>query len=216
MGYKQGISFNFTIKNKATFEALKSRMEHPALLGDYSPAVTEISITRPPHSSEDTQQGNTVYEIFVEDGVRILGKDGGHFIRLGSGRQSVLSILGSPEALFKEGEFYNYFKSGIDIKFEYDSVEKIILHSNLPGHHLFGRYDRAWFEFDSKNKNAKRIDNTSKIKELINTFGDPGPPVIVDDHPCGLRYYYNFSKSLTVETNPEGFIASIAVCRSGV
>jgi hypothetical protein len=61
---------------------------------------------------------------------------------------------------------------------------------------------------------GKNIDCTSKINDLVDLFGDPGPPIVVDNKPCGLRYYYHFPRAICIETTPEGNIASVIQSRS--
>jgi hypothetical protein len=208
--YKQGVSFRFLIRDRETFDTFNSRLEHPSSIGDYSPEVELITFASP---TSVVAEPPIKFIIFPEEGVQMkkAGKSGGQFIRIGSGVQSVFSILGTPDSTFEE--FFNYFRLGIDVRILDNSVSDIVMHANVPGHYLFGRYERAWFEFDAggKKKGGTRIDSTAKINDLVDILGDPGAPIVVDSQPCGLRYCYHFPRSVCAETTLGGIIASLTV-----
>ncbi|KAG9011560.1 hypothetical protein FRB94_008129 [Tulasnella sp. JGI-2019a] len=55
-----------------------------------------------------------------------------------------------------EAYFYNYFQYGMDFLIDgvTHTVRKVVLHSNVPGSHLFQRYKRCPWEIETPSKNA--------------------------------------------------------------
>ena len=222
MCFKDGVNFEFKIKDSETFNLFKDKKEHPIRLGNYSPCVAAFEIL---HSSSAPTSSTELprFEIYPYEGVklRLPNSSHGSWIRLGSGIQDVVSTLGPPE---RTGHvFLNFFNFGLDVKIDQDNgcvVRKIVLHANIPGHSNFGRYRRALFDImtDSNKKNkAKlsssdeiRINNESRIEDLIEKWSDPGPPVVLSNPSFPqVQYFYHFDCGLNVEVNSNGIIGSI-------
>jgi hypothetical protein len=150
------------------------------------------------------------------------GQSDSSWIELGAGLQEVLSALGPPDDW--HDNFYNFFSLGIDVKFnkgKFCSVEKLIIHSNQPGHIHFGRYNRAWFDVIEQSKRQKNkavessgpnLNNEATLQDLISRFGEPGAPLVVNSpHSAAVQYFYTFKKGLTFELTPCGSIAGVEV-----
>ncbi|KAG8919882.1 hypothetical protein FRC01_001052 [Tulasnella sp. 417] len=104
-----------------------------------------------------------------------------------------------------EGYFYNYFQYGMDILISGSThvVQKVILHSNVPGSHLFQRYKRCPWEIEVPVQSSSRsppsiamplpslIDNSTTIEPPASKGGKKGrkktkgvsPEPLIDIHP---------------------------------
>lgn len=211
--YKQGVSFEFEIENRETLEALQDRHDHPTDYKGYSPALRMISVI----SGSDDAPPKQMIEVFPNEGIRIHKPDQTRvFIELGCGLQSLVSCLGLPDSVYGDNVF-NYFRFGIDVKMSGTGarrITQIVLHTNLPGVANFGRYERAWFQFDHKRKKARggsdvQLNNLSKLPELIEALGDPGPPIVIDDPSVDSRHFYSFPSGTLMEISQSGFISSV-------
>jgi hypothetical protein len=218
MEFSSGVSFQFRIRDKATFDQFSSRRDHPVSLGDtYSPIVRAVIIKSPSElSTEEKIASLPRFEIHPLEAVslRIPGDDCPVWIKLGSGLQDVMSAIGLPEDQFNG--ILNYYRYGLDIVTDPERlsvVTGIILHTNPPGHVVAGRYARTWFTTTvGKRKSREVLDNTSSIAEWTAAFGEPGQPLVVSNNsPRNIQYFYTFSGGICVETNPEGIVASVQV-----
>jgi len=214
--YKQGVSFRFDIKDRAMVQHLRDRHEHPTEYKGYSPSLRMMSVTRRNDTEHSVSKRHSV-EIFPNEGIRIHFPDQKRvFIELGAGMQSLISSLGPPNSTYRE-EVFNYFTYGMDVKVPCAgsrTVSEIVLHTNLPGQPEFGRYERVWFQLDQKrkktNEGAKcQVNNLSKLPDLIEAFGDPGPPLVIDDTQVGSRHFYSFPSGVAIEITQAGFISSV-------
>jgi hypothetical protein len=223
MNFKAGVDIKFRIDPKK-FNEFKLRREHPVGSHEYSPVIESISV----HSSRelsDTADELPRLEVVPGEGVRVFRPSTSEagWIELGSSLQDVLSALGPYDE--STGDFYNFFKLGVDVKVnrsKYCAVEKIILHCNQPGHILFGRYSRSWFEVSEPTRRSKSkpaepsgipVNNESTLSELSDRIGEPGPPLVVNSpHSTAVQYFYTFKRGLTFELTPSGAIASLEIC----
>jgi len=73
-----------------------------------------------------------------------------------------------------EGYFYNYFQFGIDFLIDGVShtVRKVVLHSNVPGSHLFQRYKRCPWEIEVPRGDAQASD----LAHTVSTLDLSAPP----------------------------------------
>ena len=229
MHFKTGLTVKFRIQTPELFESFKLRRDHPVSHGEYSPLVKSIEVvaaTPSPGAIESLPR----FEVLPLAGMRFYPpfEKQASWIQLGSGLQDVLSLLGPPDEI--TGDIYNFFQYGIDIKVDrtrYCCVQKVILHFNLPGHILFGRYRRCWFDIvpggtdrrgakarptSDETSSLKSVNNMTKLQGLVEMFGDPGQPLVVNSpHIPVVQYFYTFSKGLVFELTPSGTIASVEI-----
>ena len=218
LNFKQGLSFQFGIKDSKTLQILKERQEHPSDIGDIGPPLRMMSIW----SREPPICRRNHIEVFPSEGVRLHFRDQRRlFLELGAGIQGVLSSVGLPDSIY-QGEIYNYYALGIDIKIPARgcrTISQIIIHTNLPGSPTFGRYDRAWFQVNEKHKKdrdgkGRSVHNLSKLPDIIAALGEPGSPLISEDPALGSRHIYSFPGGIAFEITQVGFIASIHLSNS--
>lgn len=220
LNYKQGVSFRFDIRNKEILQVLRDRQEHPTDYKGCSPTLLSLSVF--PRSDEILDTSKRLFEIYPNEGVRIHKPDQTRiFIELGAGHQSLISSLGLPDSIH-EDEVFNYFQYGIDVKIPRSGsnrISHIVLHTNLPGMTEFGRYQRAWFQFDQKRKKVRdgpqvQVNNMSKLPQVIDALGDPGPPIVIEDLTSSSRHFYSFPGGILMEISQAGFISSVHLSNS--
>ncbi len=214
--FNNGISFRFQIKDKATFENLKARRDHPVLVDGYSPIMSEIRIMTRELSDTERLSSLPRFEVYPNEGVslKLPFEDSSIVLRLGVGPQDIMSALGFPDDQWNG--IFNYFQYGLDVVTcpeKMNIVISLILHSNPPGHIQFGRYSRSWFVLSQGKKKSKEIlNNTCTIPEFAAAFGDPGQPLVVSNtSPKNIQYFYTFPNGLCIETTPDGVIASVHI-----
>ncbi|CAD7936269.1 unnamed protein product [Amoebophrya sp. A120] len=97
-------------------------------------------------------------------------------IRLGATCQDVLSELGCPDDVDEDEAghhfyAYQYHQRGVDAIFCSKShwVTQIRLHTNLPEHPLFGKYERCFFELDGSGFLGRpcTIDPSWKMRDVL-------------------------------------------------
>ena len=223
MSFKDGLNFEFKIKDSETFNAFKEKKEHPIRIGNYSPQAVSAEVV-PPHGVPTPVDEVPRFEVWPHEGVQLIkpNSDEPSWILLGSGIQDVLSVLGTPD--ITGDEFLNFFDYGIDVKLDKDNaclVKKIIIHTNIPGCPNFGRFKRAGFEIftdrgDKKNRIralSQDCNNETTLHELIERWGDPGQPIVaINPNFSNVQYFYHFGRGLNVEVNASGIISSLEVC----
>lgn len=200
MEYKSGINFVLSIDNSKYFDELESRKDHPISIGEYSPLIDKLTVY-----GVVTDCLTPRYEIYPSEGLKV---NGTCWLRLGCGYQEILSVLGPVEEEYAD-VYLNFYKSGISIKVNsMKCAEKFIIHTNLPGHVLCGRFSPSVFELAAKKQ---IIHNKSNINDIEGILGNPGKPLVVNT-PLVVQYFYTYSKQgLNFETNPNGAIASVQV-----
>lgn len=227
MHFKNGLEVKLSIASLDLFNSFAQRREHPVGLSEYSPRIDSINVFSANPSAHAVDSLPRL-EVVPQEGVRFFAsrERQAAWIQLGCGLQDVMSVLGEPDD--KCGDTYNFFSQGIDVEVDasrYCSVKKIILHFNIPGHILFGRYNRCWFDIGycgtekctGKSKpiseeGTKSIDNKSKLHEFNSMFGDAGQPLVVNNSRSPVvRYFYTFAKGIVAEFTPSGTLACIEI-----
>jgi len=79
----------------------------------------------------------------------------------------------SPSEL--RGYFYNYFQHGFDLLFSDSThkLDKIVVHSNVPGSPLFQRYQRCPWEIQISSRNSTPITLKNKIDDVTGSGSAP-------------------------------------------
>eukprot|EP01107_Rhizomastix_libera_P012936 TRINITY_DN3400_c0_g1_i1.p1 TRINITY_DN3400_c0_g1~~TRINITY_DN3400_c0_g1_i1.p1 ORF type:complete len:452 (+),score=104.65 TRINITY_DN3400_c0_g1_i1:24-1358(+) len=155
-----------------------------------------------------------------------------------SGVQEVLSVFGTPSQVFYKKEdklkihspkfsssdqeenrscdyFYNYFQNGIDFLFdgENHNVKKIVLHTNVPGHHEFSIYSKCNFSLFMNDKDLK-LNKDSKKGQIIATFGDSTPLVNEKgkiEMPFGPTFFYGYKNIIFEFVKDNDCLASVCL-----
>jgi hypothetical protein len=218
MRFKPGLEFRMRLDTQARMQEYLSRNEHPIGSRDYSPRVDRIRIyseiiqTVAPFPRLDVipLEGVVLYPTSLDNSL---------CLRLGEGIQSVLSALGPPDEIC--GHFYNYFEYGIDIKLdstEKPTIERIILHSNIPGHVLFGRYKPCLMSLRSGTQRKHQQDKEGADEEITfnslrSLLGEPGEPLVVNDPFWpGTQYFFTFKKGVIAEFTSDETLAALEIC----
>ncbi|KLO18040.1 UPF0183-domain-containing protein [Schizopora paradoxa] len=99
-------------------------------------------------------------------------------------RMAIHSRNKTPEAV-EDGYFYNYFQHGIDFLINGTThiVQKIILHTNIPGTPMFQRYNRCPWEIegepeDEEDDSPPRVKFSEKL-DVISRFLNRGSREVV-------------------------------------
>ncbi|KAJ1979749.1 hypothetical protein H4R35_001397 [Dimargaris xerosporica] len=120
--------------------------------------------------------------------------------------------------------FYNYYELGLDVLLDGSShrCKKVLLHTNVPGHYDFGRYQKCFFTLklasgsDTDPAQAETIDHDSKwdtVRALLDQT--PGEPVIFnrgssEQNPFGPTLFYGHGR-LIFEVMQNGYIPTVTL-----
>ncbi|KAK2959138.1 putative Uncharacterized protein family (UPF0183) [Blattamonas nauphoetae] len=111
---------------------------------------------------------------------------------------------------------YNYFQHGIDISFhpQTATVNRIILHTNIPAHPDFALYKQCPFIVRSET-NQILFTHQSTLQNVKDIYKSLPPPIVnaksADIHPFGPSFYYGFNDGIIFEVTKSEFLAAISV-----
>ncbi|KDQ12751.1 hypothetical protein BOTBODRAFT_34211 [Botryobasidium botryosum FD-172 SS1] len=118
-----------------------------------------------------------------------------------------------------EGYFYNYFQHGIDFLLSGTThkVKKIVLHSNVPGSHLFQRYKRCPWEIvptegdeDDSLNNVSFHDKIEDITSVLNPSSRETPPSMILDRSADFPETLTLPGSTTRLTGFDGVVLEVS------
>ncbi|KAL5035667.1 hypothetical protein RTP6_003326 [Batrachochytrium dendrobatidis] len=237
-----GIAFVFTIP-KAFLSVLNISDLPIAFPDGTTPVVSRMYIYHGPSLAEAETSKLGAFDMYFERvvvkpcvGLKFSLRDGS--IELGETCQDVLAEIGKPEDIVRKQHdkmgihrdsseklstnpnyIWNYFSMGIDIVFDgtFHRVIKMILHTNMLGHHDVNKYAACNFDIVAENDVCKRhIRNTTKWDDVQQIFDSLplGPPVISNrnpnHNPFGSTSYYALH-DIIFEVMKNNYIASITL-----
>ncbi|KAJ1985017.1 hypothetical protein H4R34_000274 [Dimargaris verticillata] len=120
--------------------------------------------------------------------------------------------------------FYNYYEYGFDVLLDGSNhrCKKVLLHTNVPGHYDFGRYQKCFFALniasgsDTSPAQAEAICHDSKWDTVRALFDQtPGEPVIFnrgssEQNPFGPTLFYGH-RGLIFEVMQNGYIPTVTL-----
>ncbi|KAH6586014.1 hypothetical protein BASA50_000957 [Batrachochytrium salamandrivorans] len=237
-----GIAFVFMIPE--TFLSGMNSADLPITFPDgTTPVVSKMYIFNGPSLAETEVVKLGLHDIYYErvivnpcSGLKFTLRGGS--VELGATCQDVLAEIGKPEDIVdkKQGKMdihrntsdkllmnpsyiWNYFSMGIDIVFDgtFHRVTKMILHTNMLGHHDVNKYAACNFDIVmGTQSDGRHIHSTAKWDDIKSMGGNSplGPPVIFNQNPnhnpFGSTSYYALNNIL-FEIMKNGHIASITV-----
>jgi hypothetical protein len=216
--FESGISLKFKINNDHSYESLRNKKEHPIGTPKESPLLTSLEVS---YASKTSARAFSIacVDVCTGDGISIClpGSQVPVFLPFNSGIQDVLATLGPPEASC--GSTLNFFRYGIDVTFDnqqYGSVHKVTIHSNYPGHILFGRYHKALFRISGQRRTTRlemqKALPLTKLPDLIEIFESPSSPLVVSDGSISyVRHIYSFGGGISCDVTESGAIATLQV-----
>ncbi|KAI5833855.1 UPF0183-domain-containing protein [Schizophyllum commune Tattone D] len=171
-------------------DALDEVLECPAMFGDVARAVARVheGVTLYFYPSDKRPIHVCLRETTAQDLVVDLGPPlRTHYKE--DDRMRIHSSKKTPEEDEEPSYFYNYFRYGIDflISGKTHVVEKIVLHTNIPGSPLFQRYKRCNWEIEGTPEDDE--DDTPPRKRFYERFEtishflsprEPPPSMLLD------------------------------------